>query len=269
MRGAGRRQPGSAMARRKAASVSELTWCSMPSASIRAVSGLTPSERRKASTVWWRAPALGGDAPALLGQEDPAVGLAGDQAVGGEPRQHLGDRRLRHPQAGGDVDLARLVAVLDQRRDQLDIVLDQRAAVRRARLPEALGMHLGLGERLPRGDGRGGPRGKRRHPPGIAAARIAARRSNHSTSSTSSHLLGADRVVRKRRQCNIAYCIFLRPAPDCKHPLTSSPPSRPMSDVQAASAPVRSASSTGSEEHRRACPRCTPRSRCRRPAAGS
>ena len=49
-----RRQPGAAMARRKAASVSELTWCSMPSASIRAVSGLTPSERRKASTVWWR-----------------------------------------------------------------------------------------------------------------------------------------------------------------------------------------------------------------------
>ncbi len=57
-----RRQPSPAMARRKAASVSELTWCSMPSASIRAVSALTPSERRKASTVWWRVAALVGDA---------------------------------------------------------------------------------------------------------------------------------------------------------------------------------------------------------------
>ena len=120
----------------------------MPSASMRAVSALTPSERRKASTVWWRARLSSATLRPGLGQEHPAVGLARDQPLGGEPRQHLGDRRLRHAEPGGDIDLPRLVAVLDQRGDQLDIILDQRAAARRARLPEALGMRLGIGQRF-------------------------------------------------------------------------------------------------------------------------
>ncbi len=45
-------QPSRCIVRRNAFSVSALTWCSIPSASIRAVSALTPSQRRNASTVW-------------------------------------------------------------------------------------------------------------------------------------------------------------------------------------------------------------------------
>ena len=118
----------------------------MPSASMRAVSGLTPSERRKASTVWWRARLCAATFAAGLGQEDAAIGLAGDEALGGEAGQHLGDGRLRHAETCGDVDLPGFVAVLDQVGDQLDVIFDQRPAPGLARLAKALGVNPGLGQ---------------------------------------------------------------------------------------------------------------------------
>ncbi len=92
--------------------------------------------------------ALLGNLAAGLGQEHAAIGFSGDQPLGAQPGQHLGHGRLGDAQPGRDIDLARLVAVLDQVGDQLDIVLDQRAAARFARLPEPFGMNIGVGKRL-------------------------------------------------------------------------------------------------------------------------
>ena len=80
-----------------------------------------------------------------LGQEDAAIGFSGHEALAGQPSQHLGDGRLRDPQPRGDIDLARLVAVLDQVGDKLDLILDESAAAGLARVPEALGMDFRIG----------------------------------------------------------------------------------------------------------------------------
>jgi hypothetical protein len=93
-------------------------------------------------------PAFLGYRPPRLGEEDAAVGLAGDEAIGGEPGQHLGDGGLGHPHAGGDVDLTGFVAVLDEISDEFHVVFDQGAPLGLARLPEAFRMHLGIGEWL-------------------------------------------------------------------------------------------------------------------------
>ena len=47
-------RPRSVTTRSNAARVSSLTWCSMPSASARATSSLTPIAWRKATTIWCR-----------------------------------------------------------------------------------------------------------------------------------------------------------------------------------------------------------------------
>ncbi|CDX50867.1 hypothetical protein MPL1032_130012 [Mesorhizobium plurifarium] len=89
-----------------------------------------------------------GDLAASLGQEHAAIGFSRHQPVGAEPGQHLRHRRLRHAKPRGDINLSRFVAVLDQVGDELDIVLDQRAAARFTRLPESFRMDLGIGKRL-------------------------------------------------------------------------------------------------------------------------
>jgi hypothetical protein len=88
------------------------------------------------------------DLQAGLGQKDAAIALAGDEALGGQAGEHLGDRRLGDAEAGGDVDLARLVAVLDEVGDQLDVILDQRVAARLAGLAKAFRVHFRVGQRL-------------------------------------------------------------------------------------------------------------------------
>ena len=81
-------------------------------------------------------------------QENSAIGLAGDETFRGQSGEHLGDGRLRNAQSGGDIDLACFVAVLDQIRDEFDIVLDERAAPRLSGVPETLGMSIGIRKRL-------------------------------------------------------------------------------------------------------------------------
>ncbi|OWK20833.1 hypothetical protein AJ88_25785 [Mesorhizobium amorphae CCBAU 01583] len=92
--------------------------------------------------------ALLGNLAAGLRQEHAAVGFPGDQPLGAKPGEHFGDGRLGDAQPGGDVDLPRFVAVLDQVSDQLDIVFDERTAACFTRLPKPFRMNFGIGKRL-------------------------------------------------------------------------------------------------------------------------
>ena len=132
---------------RKASSVSELTWCSIPSASMRAVSGAHAERLQEGLDDLMALAAFVRHAAAGFGQEDAAIGFARYQSLGGQSGEHLGDRRLRHAEARGNVHLARLVAVVDEVGDELQIVFHQRVASRLAHLPECLGVALRIGQR--------------------------------------------------------------------------------------------------------------------------
>jgi len=58
------------------------------------------------------------------------------------PLEHGGNRRLRHAQACGDVNLPRFPAIVDQVGNQLDIVLDQLIAASLASLAKALDLRF-------------------------------------------------------------------------------------------------------------------------------
>lgn len=79
-----------------------------------------------------------------LGQENSAIGLAGNQTALGQPGQHLGHGRLGDAEPLGDIDLTGLLTFGDQICDQFDIILHQRAALRLARLPKAFRMGVGI-----------------------------------------------------------------------------------------------------------------------------
>ena len=67
--------------------------------------------------------------------------------MGSQSLQHLGDSRLRHPEALRDVDLPRLAIMVDEVGDQLDIVLHQFAAPVVAGLAKALDLRVGVDQR--------------------------------------------------------------------------------------------------------------------------
>ncbi len=119
-----------------ARSVSSLTWCSMPSESMRAVAAPTPSASRKSSTIAVLAAAVLGQFPAVAGQEDGAVGLLGDEARILQPLQRLDHRGVGDAEAHGDIGAARLAALVDQVGDQFDIVPGQFRLVIGADAPE-------------------------------------------------------------------------------------------------------------------------------------
>jgi DNA-binding transcriptional LysR family regulator len=95
-----------------------------------------------------------------LGQEHAAIGAGGGDALALEPRDHLDGGGVGYPEPAGDVGGARFAGAGEEIRDQLDIVLDQRRRLRRARLaePARLG-ELGRKLRVLGGGGSGRLRG--------------------------------------------------------------------------------------------------------------
>ena len=81
-------------------------------------------------------PALAGEPLPEFGQEHATIRLLHHEPLGDQAPQRLRDRRLCHPEASGDIDLARLAAIGDQIGDQLDIVLQQRVPAGGPGLPE-------------------------------------------------------------------------------------------------------------------------------------
>lgn len=79
-----------------------------------------------------------------FGQEDSAIGFAGNQPTFGQSGQHFGHGRLGDAEPLGDIHLPGFLTFSDQIGDQFDIVLHQRAALRLARLPEPFGMGVGI-----------------------------------------------------------------------------------------------------------------------------
>ncbi len=80
----------------------------MPSASRRAVSALTPSDRRNASTVRWRSREFFASLLAYLGQKYRTVRLLRNKPLFCEALQHLGDSGLCNSQPLCNIDLPRL-----------------------------------------------------------------------------------------------------------------------------------------------------------------
>jgi hypothetical protein len=101
-----------------AESVSALTWCSMPSASIRAVS-------------------------AGVGKKDGAIRLLSDQLVVLEALEGLDHGRGGDAKPLGDVGAASFAALFDELGDELDIVFGDLALMVRAHPLEGLGLGKG------------------------------------------------------------------------------------------------------------------------------
>ena len=81
-------------------------------------------------------PHPGGELVAALGQEHPAIGTGGGDPLALEPGDHLDGGRMGYAQPPRDVGRPRLAGAGEEVVDQLDIVLDQRRRLRRARLAE-------------------------------------------------------------------------------------------------------------------------------------
>ena len=122
--------------RANALRVASETWCSIPSASASAASAGTPSAISTSTTRRWRDLHPGGELVAALGEEHPAIGAGGRDALALQSRDHLDRGRVRYAQSPGDVGRPRLTGSGEQVGDQLDIVLDQCRRLRRARLAE-------------------------------------------------------------------------------------------------------------------------------------
>ena len=105
-----------------------------------------PSAQRNDSTIWCRSRLRSASDFPAVGQKHAAIAPLLDKPVGGQPLEHLGDGRLGHAKALGDVDLPRLAVMVDQVGDQFDIVLDKFAAPVAARLAEALDLRVGVNQ---------------------------------------------------------------------------------------------------------------------------
>ena len=114
----------------------------MPSASLRAVSSLTPIESRNATTTLCRSRRRG-EYPSLAGQDHALIVLLQHQPLIRKPLQHLRDGGLRNAKAPGDIHLLRVPLGRDQIVDKLDVILHELQPVRLARLAEALRLDIG------------------------------------------------------------------------------------------------------------------------------
>ena len=103
---------------------SSLTWCSMPSASRRAISGLTPTPTRnfRLSDV-----ARGFPAPAslLLPLKTRHARGSFQSAPGCQPLKHFSHRRLRNSQTSSHVHLTSFPHFPDQVRNQLNVIINK------------------------------------------------------------------------------------------------------------------------------------------------
>ena len=90
-----------------------------------------------------------GDAPPLLGEEDRAIGLGGDQPALLQARDGLGDAGMGHTQPARDIGRARFAGRVDQVGDQFDIVLRDLGLPREPGLAVMPGLLVGLDEHRP------------------------------------------------------------------------------------------------------------------------
>ncbi|MEY9166380.1 hypothetical protein ABIE78_004499 [Sinorhizobium fredii] len=79
-----------------------------------------------------------------LGEKDAAIAALLDVALGDQPFQHLGDGRLGHAEALGNIHLTGLPAIFEKVGDKFDIVFDELGAAIVPCLPEAFDPRLGI-----------------------------------------------------------------------------------------------------------------------------
>ena len=114
----------------------------MPSTSTLAVSALTPSAKGKDfDDLVTFSTSLRQQRP-VHREENATIRLLLHQTICSQALEHLGNRRLRHPQSLGNVDLPRLAFIVDQIRDQFDVVLHQFGAPVGSRLAKPLDVHV-------------------------------------------------------------------------------------------------------------------------------